>query len=194
MVRKFKKSRYFSIISFLVATIFSMLLVISLFMFWQQANKSTEMIIHQDVINLEKVFQKIHQDCKIVSFDHEKNYIDFLTVKEFVGDQVGSMNLGSAKFWKGPYLKENPEIQKHVYVILKNKQGYFIVPDDGVVLNNGKIIGKDILLHANTNMQKMMQNPNGLKSSAGCLAAQLKIEKNHFLRNISKPDFFVGNE
>lgn len=194
MVRKSSRSRHYSLLSFIAATIFSALFVISLIVFWQHVNQSTEMMIHQDVINLQKVFQKIHKDCKIISFDHEKNYIDFLTVKEFVGGQVGSMNLGVTKLWKGPYLSENPKIQDHVYVILKNKQGYFIVPDDGVILNNGKVIGKDIVLHATTDMQKMMQNPNGLKSSAGCLAAPVTIEKNHFLINASMADFFSGNE
>ncbi len=194
MVRKSSHSRYSSLLFFIATTIFSALSVISLVVFWQHANKSTDMIIHQDVINLQKVFQKIHQDCKIISFDHEKNYIDFLTVKEFVGDQVGSMNLAVPKLWKGPYLSENPKIQDHAYVVLKNKQGYFIVPDDGVVLHTGKIIGKDIVLNATTDMQKMMENPNGLKSSVGCLAAFVSIENNHFLMNVSVADFFNGKE
>ncbi|MBP6891986.1 hypothetical protein KBB68_00235 [Candidatus Babeliales bacterium] len=194
MVRKSAVPYHHSLLFFLVATIFSALFVISVVMFWQQTHRSVDAMVHEDVVRLQKVFQKIHQDCKILSFDHEKNYIDFLTVKEFVGDQVGAMNLAVAKFWKGPYLKENPEVQEHAYVILKNKQGYFIVPGDGVVLSNGKIVGKDIVLHANTDMKKMMQNSNGLKSSAGVLAAPIEVVKNHFLLNASTADFFNGNE
>ncbi len=194
MVRKSKISRNYSLLFFFAATIFSALLIISVVMFWQQTSKSAEMIIHQDVIALQKVFQKIHQDCKILSFDHEKNYIDFLTVKEFVGDQVGSMNLGVAKFWKGPYMKENPQVQEHAYMVLKNKQGYFIVPGDGVVLSNGKIMGKDIVLHENIDMKKMMQNPNGLQSTAGALAMPIEVVKNRFLTHASTADFFSGNE
>lgn len=193
MVRKSTASHH-SLLFFLAATIFSALFVISAVMFWEQTHKSVDAMVHQDVMALQKVFQKIHQDCKILSFDHEKNYIDFLTVKEFVGDQVGAMNLAVAKFWKGPYLKENPEVQEHAYVILKNKQGYFIVPGDGVVLSNGKVVGKDIVLHANTDMKKMMQSPNGLKSSAGILAAPIEVVKNHFLLNASTANFFSGNE
>lgn len=194
MVRKSRMSGHHSLLFFLTATIFSALFFISAVMFWQQTHRSVEVMVHQDVMELQKIFQKIHQDCKILSFDHEKNYIDFLTVKEFVGDQVGSLNLGFAKFWKGPYMKENPEVQEHAYVILKNKQGYFIVPGDGVVLSNGKIIGKDIVLHANTDMQKMMQNPNGLKSSAGVLAAPIEVIKNKFMLHASTANFFSGNE
>ena len=194
MVRKFTASRHHSLLFFLAATIFSALFVISVVMFWQQTHQSVDALVHQDVMALQKVFQKIHQDCKILSFDHEKNYIDFLTVKVFVGDQVGSMNLAFAKFRKGPYMKENLQVQEHPYVILKNKQGYFIVPGDGVVLSNGKVVGKDIVLHANTDMKKMMQNPNGLKSTAGVLAAPIEVVKNHFLLNASTADFFSGNE
>ena len=183
-----------TLLPFVSATIFSTLFIISVVMFWRQAYQPTDSLIHQDIVALQKIFQKINKDCKTISFAHEKNYIDFLTVKEFVGSQVGSINLAFPKFWKGPYLNENPEIQGHAYVILKNKQGYFIVPDNGVVLGNGKVIGKDIILNCKTDMKKMLQDLNGLKSSAGALAAPVEVVKNSFMLNAFASDFFTGNE
>ncbi|MFA5998540.1 MAG: hypothetical protein WC747_00770 [Candidatus Babeliales bacterium] len=166
------KSKFLPTVSMLI---FGLLFIASISIYWRYGTQSTDTIIHQDVMMLQKIFKQIHNDCSIVSFAHSKNNIDFLTVKQFVGPEVGAMSLGFSSQWKGPYLKENPTINQQVYQILQTKTGCFIVPGDGVVLSNGKKIGVDFVLDENSDMDEMMQNPECLKSSAGALVAQIPV-------------------
>ena len=68
------------------------------------------------------------------------------------------MNLNYPKRWKGPYLSDNPEIQGKYYLVVKTKVGYFITSGVGVILANGKVMGKDILLNKNSDTQSMIYN------------------------------------
>lgn len=166
------KSKFLPTASILI---FGFLFIASVSIYWRYGTHSTDSIIHQDVMMLSKIFKKIHNDCSIVGFAHSKNNIDFLTVKQFVGPEVGSMSLGFSSQWKGPYLKVNPTINQQVYQILQTKSGYYIVPGDGVTLSNGKKIGLDFMLDENSDMDEMMQDPECLKSSAGALVAQIPV-------------------
>ena len=155
--------------------IFVFLFIASISIYWRYGTHSTDTIIRQDIVMLQKIFKQIHNDCTIIGFNRIKNNIDFLTVKEFVGPEIGSMRLGFPRQWKGPYLKSSPTIQQQVYQILQNKAGYFIVPSDGVELSNGKKVGVDFMLDENSNIDEMMQNPSQLKSSAGALAVAIPV-------------------
>lgn len=166
----------------ILLVIFGVFAVITL---WQSSQINSDESIHQDITELKYILEKIQADCYIYNFEHEKNCIDFLNVIKFSGKTVGSMELGFPQHWQGPYLKTNPRIQNKLYVVLKNKQGYFIVPGDGVRLTNGKVIGKDLILDRNSDMYKLMQDLDGLKSEAGVLAAEIKIGS-EFVQNMTQ--------
>ena len=110
------------------------------------------------VERLGNIFKEINATAGIIGFEHEKNYIDFLTVKNFVGSEVGSMNLRKPKEWRGPYLKDNLTMQEKYYVVIVSDYGWYIAPGDGVVLSNKKVIGKDIILNAKTDLEVLVEN------------------------------------
>lgn len=164
--------------------VFMSLFFISVWTFLRFSHYSTDTVIVQDLQNLQKIFKEIDKDCKVIGFEHTKNYIDFLTVKEFVGSQIGSMNVTYPRKWKGPYLQRTPTVNEQQYLILKNKNGYYLVPGDGVALANGKIIGKDLILDEKSDIDALVQNSNGLKSSQGLLAAKMEIGSSSMVKKV----------
>jgi|SRR5581483_958951 len=132
------------------------------------------MIAH-DIVVLKNIFQKIHAECGIIDFDAQKNPINFLNVVAFTGSEVGPMNLMHPEKWHGPYLKDNPTILHIAYQVVSTKKGYFITPGDGVVLPNKKIVGKDIILDKNADIEKMILDPHYLLYKDKSLAAHLDL-------------------
>jgi len=170
--------------------VFSCVLALSMLMWWNRSKEVADIALHHDIEMLSKVFEKIHKDCYILDFKHTKNHIDFLNVIHFVGSEVGSMNLAFSKNWHGPYLKNNPKFHEKLYAILKNKHGYFIIPADGVVLGNGKEIGKDIILDEHTDMRRMMHSDDGLRSASGALAAPIQVGSRTLAQMAQDPALF----
>jgi type II secretory pathway pseudopilin PulG len=170
-----KKITRNTLISIIVIAILGILFVASMFMYWYQVRIDTNELISQQVVELQQIFKKIDEAAGIVDFDHQKSYIDFLNVGSFSGSEVGAMNLRNPKKWQGPYLKENPTIQEQNYQIVRTKKGFFIVPGDGVVLSNGKIIGKDIIFDENADIPAMMSDPTMLNFQNKALAAPLQM-------------------
>lgn len=164
-----------TLISIIIIVVLGILFVASMFMYWYQVKIDTNELISQQVIQLQQIFKKIDEVAGIVDFDHQKSYIDFLNVGSFSGSEVGAMNLRDPKKWQGPYLKENPTIQEQNYQIVRTKKGFFIVPGDGVVLSNGKIIGKDIIFDENADIPAMMSDPTMLNFQNKALAAPLQM-------------------
>lgn len=163
------------IISLLTASMFVVLLFIAYFSTHYQAKETSGIIMLQDIARLSEIFQRIHEQCKIISFDYQKNPINFLNNIAFVSSEVGPMNLANPKGWKGPYVDENPTIEGKEYQIIRTKYGYFITPGDGVRLPNGKIIGKDIKLDEDANIPGLITDPNGLQFEGRPLAATLPL-------------------
>ncbi|MBI2345207.1 hypothetical protein HYV10_04035 [Candidatus Dependentiae bacterium] len=180
-----KKASKLFLIPALVGIFFIILFSISVITLWRSSRINFDELIHQEVMQLKETFERIQHDCYIYNFEHERNYIDFLNVVKFSNSHVGSMELGFPQNWKGPYLKKNPRIQNKLYTVLKNKQGYFIVPGDGIRLANGKVIGKDLVLDKNSDMKHLMFDFNGLASSVGVLAAEIKIGS-EFVKNMTQ--------
>lgn len=169
-----KKSTLPIVVSLLLGALF----IISLITIWHQAKITSDMYIADDVAILASILKKIDQDSTILGFKFQKNnYIDYLQVRSFVGSEIGSMNLKIPQNWKGPYLRDNLMIQGRFYQIVETIEGYFIVPGDGVVLHNGKVIGKDIEFTYNTNITRMMKDPNFLQFQGQSLASPLEINK-----------------
>ena len=160
--------------SLLVAVVVLLFFVgISLIDTMYRSKDDAGIIMACDIARLKDVFQKIHQDCVIIDFDAQKNPINFLNVAHFVGSEVGPMNLAHPEKWHGPYMNDNPTIYHIAYQVVSTKKGYFITPGDGVTLPNKKIIGKDIILDKNADIQKMMIDPGMLLYKDKPLAAHL---------------------
>ena len=174
----FKKSTNFFLPIKFLGIVFIVFFIIVVFTLLRRPSVNSDSSIHQDIQKLQLIIQDIQYHCYIYNFLHDKNYIDFLNIKDFVGSQVGSMQLNFPQNWKGPYLHENLKVQNILYMILKNKQGYFIVPGDGVQLSNGIVIGKDLILDKNSNMKSLINDSKYLGSDSGVLAAEIKIGTN----------------
>ena len=101
------------------------------------------------------------------------------------------MNLAYPEKWHGPYLERNPSVQGIEYQVVYTRKGYFITPGQGVKLPNGKIIGKDIILDENADIELMMHDDQALSYRGQPLAAQITIsgdKKNNFQQNILPED------
>lgn len=149
---------------------------------WHQFSKETRVIVNQsiieDVARLQTIFAAIDKDCTITGFDHEKNYIDFLTVKSFVSNEVGSVKLMFPEKWNGPYLPQNPTIQSKKYEIVEAQYGYYIVPGTGVRLGNGKVMGHDIIITKETDIDSLLNEKAGLEYKGKPLALLAWAKKN----------------
>lgn len=134
-------------------------------------------IITQDVQKLSDIFENIHKEAGIISFDFQKNPINFLTIKKdgFVGSEVGSMNLAYPKKWNGPYVKDNLAVRGVEYLVVRTKKGYFITPGLGLKLPNGKKMGTDIPLDENASIAAMAVDENFLSFKGKPLAVRLKF-------------------
>ena len=97
-------------------------------------------IVHRDIELVVNTLAKIDEQCSILSFDGDQNKLDFFTVKEFTGSEVGSLHLAHPQMWQGPYLHDNPQIQGKEYQFCKTREGLFVVPGDGVNLPNEYVV------------------------------------------------------
>ena len=134
-------------------------------------------VLTSDIEQLAQIFKKINKTSKIISFDHQKNWINFLQIKKggFKGSEIGSMNLVYPKKWEGPYLKDNPTYQSKEYQVVRTQKGYFIVPGEGVTLPNGKVLGKDIILDEGADIEQLVREKNGLMSGDKPLALKINV-------------------
>ena len=132
--------------------------------------------IMADLDTLASVFAKINQDCTIVSIDGAKVPINFLNIKKagFVGNKIGPLTLAHPEKWNGPYLMRTPQVQGKNYQIVWTRDGYYIVPGDGVKLPNKKIMGVDISMSASTHMKKLLGAAGPLQYRGKPLAISLK--------------------
>jgi hypothetical protein len=155
---------------------------LSVFSLIYKSQENTAALIDNDLQVLVDAFNRIDQDCKILNFDYTLNRINFLNVESFVGSEVGAMHLGHPEHWKGPYLKVNPTVQEQEYFVVVTHQGCFVTPGFGVRLPNGRIVGSDIVLNKDADIETMMQ-PGGLFYYNGkALAAKLKVGATVFER------------
>lgn len=149
----------------------------TVYFFWFQGKHEINEFIAADTSHLTEMLQQIDQQCEIMSFDQEKSYINFLNVGCFEGSEVGPMNLAYPQKWEGPYLKDNPTLQGFYYYVLKNKNGYYVVPGDGVKLSNGKVLGKDIVIAAETDIEQLLKREPGLWFNTTPLITKLTLKR-----------------
>jgi hypothetical protein len=163
------------IISIAMGAVIAGLLVVSVMNFVYRADFDTGAMMADDIKKLARIFDEINKTAGIVSFDHQQNVINFLTIGSFTGSEVGSMNLAYPAKWKGHYVKDNPEIQGKEYMVVRTKKGYFITPGNEVKLPNGAIIGQTLILDENADIQAMMADRNKLYFHGRVLAAPITI-------------------
>ena len=175
MKQKTNYTRFF----FPSITTFIILILLGItFLNWRSSSKrDVGHYIAQDVSRLSTIFEDINNTAGILGFDRQKNEINFLNIKKdgFVGSELGSMNLMYPAKWQGPYENEMPRIQEEDYMIVHTKKGYFITPGEGVQLPNGMVIGDDIILDEDADIEHMMHNEDLLSYDGRPLAAKITI-------------------
>lgn len=149
----------------------------SLYRFYRSAQMATDRIIAEQVKTLVDIFKKIDATCGIESIRRERSVIDFLNVKSFAGSEIGPLNLMEPTKWAGPYLETNYAVQGKLYELIHTKDGYFIVPGEGVTLSNGKVIGKDIVFTYTTDVEAYVNDAGGLEVDGYPLAVRLHLRK-----------------
>lgn len=164
------------LIPIISAGLFLIFVAIALISSFVTTKGYTAELIQRDVKHLVTIFNQIEEQCQITGFNAQKNTIDFLNVQSFAGSEVGPMNLAHPEKWKGPYLKEHPEVQNTRYLVICTSKGYFVTPGLGVTLPNGKVIGKDIKLDQDADIDALMKDEKGLCFEGKALAAKLDIK------------------
>jgi hypothetical protein len=176
----------------IIILVSSCLLTGLFFLTWYQFTKEARIIINkvilEDLGKLKIIFDRINSDCGILGFEHEKNYIDFLTVKSFVSSEIGAMNLIMPEKWQGPYVQENPSLQSKKYEIVKTKKGYYIMPGAGVQLSNGKIMGSDIIITPATDIDALLRQEDGLVYQGNPLVAEVSMHKKTLVVDMQQED------
>ena len=158
-----------------VVILFISLIGITFVGFYIRSKKTIGRIIVHDVAQLATIFEKIHATCDIIDFEYQQNPINFLTIGTFVGSEVGPMNLAYPNKWEGPYLDDNPTIQQKEYMIIKTNNGYFVTPGNGVALPNGMIIGTDVHLDIQSDINQLVHD-NILRYKNKALAQQIMAQ------------------
>lgn len=146
----------------------------------------TAELIGRDIKHLVEIIKQIDDQCEITGFNAQKNTIDFLNTQAFAGSEVGPMNLVHPEKWKGPYLKEHPEVENIRYMVVCTRKGSFVTPGIGVKLPNGKVIGTDIKLDYDADIEALMHDENGLCFKGKPLATPLEMKQKttDLLKNI----------
>lgn len=159
----------------LAGSLLVVLVGIAIYTLMQKSHTNTAVIIERDLQILADAFHRIHKDCKIIRFDYPLNRIDFLNVKSFVGTEINAMHLAYPEKWNGPYLEVNPSIQGQEYLIVVTHKGCFITPGTEVQLPNGKVVGVDIILNEESNIEAMMKPDGVLYAEGKPMAIKLNI-------------------
>ncbi|GMU19576.1 MAG: hypothetical protein AMXMBFR12_07680 [Candidatus Babeliales bacterium] len=161
----------------------------SIFTFRARKARDRGVMFTNDIARLAQIFQKIDATAGIAGFDFPKNEINFLNIKKdgFIGSEIGSMNLIRPARWEGPYIDEITSLQEQNYMVVRTDRGYFITPRDGVRLPNGKVIGQDIIIDENSDIESMMQDNALLAYNGSPLAARIMISGSSALPPASAP-------
>ena len=163
------------------AAVLAVLFFSALLFFIRRAPLAQDELIAQHIQQLSAAFKKIDADCGIVGFEDEggsrkKCYIDFLNVKTFTGSEIGALNVLYPDRWHGPYMDDNPTVQERFYYVMRSHNRYYVVPGDGIRLSNGKIIGKDLIVDENSDIDQLINDPAGLRYKDKPLAVKLDLK------------------
>lgn len=143
--------KYFTVFS---ATLLSVIVVFVMFKMFYTKPYFVASVMHNDMNRIERILHNIDKTCEILGTQGGSAAIDFLTIKTFTGSMVGGVDLAHPKNWRGPYLEQNPTMQGRFYELAKAKDGYFIIPGKNVMLPNGVVIGRDLIVSAKNSLEK----------------------------------------
>ena len=168
-----KIAKHFSVFSSLV-----LIVLLGLFLFKVVYHRAYYLssVIEQDIVRIAKILGDVDKNCTVLSVQGERVPINFLTVKSFVGSNVGGLNLAYPQRWQGPYLEVNPTHQQRFYDIVQTSEGFFVVPGEGVQLPNGFIMGKDIHIGYDTSVKKLLSQGGGLHYQGSVFGLQLSFK------------------
>ncbi len=164
------------IIPLLGMLLVSAFIALAFFTTYKKTHESVGLMIAEHVAHLSDIFAKIHKNCGILSFDFQKNPINFLNVKSFSGSQVGSMNLRHPRKWKGSYTHKTPAVNQNDFQIVRTHKGYFITPAEGIKLPSGLVVGQDVMLNDDADIATMVQPGGVLWYQGKALAVPLATE------------------
>lgn len=151
---------------------------LALYQYFFEARRTAIIHVLNQIVEVSAILEKIDASCGITGFELDKNYLTFFNVKAFVGAAVGSMRLKHPEKWAGPYTEENPTIQDKYYYVLKTaKNEYYLIPGDGVVLSDGKILGKDIMIDPETDIQALLKKEPALWVKEQPLIVPIKLRQ-----------------
>jgi len=160
-----------------VVTIMAGLIALSAINFFYEQQHTDVNVLSHDLAQLANIFERINDECGILSFDHQKNHINFLNVEKFAGSEVGPMNLANPQKWQGPYVQDNPTVQGHEYLVVSTQKGLYITPGEGVELPNGKVVGRDLTLSPETDLDRLATDPEGFSYRGSPFVLPLKISR-----------------
>jgi hypothetical protein len=132
--------------------------------------------IQRDIEQICVVLRKIDESCNIISTDSDVVNIDFLTVENFTGSEVGGLNLAYPEKWSGPYLSATPSVQGKPYILVKVGKDYFVMPGYGVKLPNGFTVGKDFDPVKTKNFPELLKKGAALNFDGAALAKKVDFK------------------
>lgn len=151
---------------------------VAFYQLFHGSRQVTNQLIAEHVAKLVQSIEEIDKTCGIIGIVRDRTSIDFLTVKSFSGSEVGPLNLVHPDRWQGPYLERNLTMQGKAYELIRTKEGWYVVPGDGVKLTNGKVIGKDIVFDATSDIESFVNDAVGLEYNGKPLAQRVQLAKN----------------
>lgn len=113
--------------------VFAALFILAVVNLMYEAKGFVTQQIKQDMQQLSEIFQKIDKSCRIIGFVEQRNAINFLNVKKFIGTEVGPVRLMFPDRWPGPFVRDNFSVFGDPYLVVRTKDGYFITPPDSYV-------------------------------------------------------------
>jgi hypothetical protein len=159
-----------------VGSVLAVLLASTIGVFLYNARMLTDRIIVRDIGDLDAIFKTIHERAVITGFEHDVNYVDFLNITSFAGRSgFGPINLRNPEGWEGPYVEDNPKVQTKLYEIVRTKQGHFLVPGSGVKLSSGLILGRDIILDKDADIQVLIEEKTLVDKNGNPLAVKIEV-------------------
>jgi len=151
------------------------LLGFTLYQLYRQSYTARDRVIVDHVAELHRILTQIDGSCEIIAIRRNHSSIDFLQVAKFAGTEIGPLQLRYPEKWHGPYLEQNPTVQEIPYELVKTRDGFVIAPGTGVMLSNGKIMGKDIVLNETTDIDLYMNEVVGLEFESRPLVMKLSL-------------------
>ncbi len=167
----FKK--YFMYVSVTVMTAIVGLYIVSSF---YERPYYIAQIMQNDLDTLLTILNKIDNECDILHIKNNHVVLDFFTVKNFAGSEIGGINLAYPQNWSGPYMTQNPVLQQCYYELIVAQDGAFVVPGNGATLPNGKIMGKDIVLNTGSTVGQYLDKQGALYWEGSLLARKIPFK------------------